>query len=330
VPRVFVARAIPAAGLDLLRPHAELDVWPDCLPPPRAALLERVRGAGAVLSLLTDRIDAEVMDAAGPGLKVISNYAVGLDNVDLAEAARRGIPVGHTPGVLTESTADLAFALLLAAARRLPEGERAVKAGQWLTWEPTWMLGRDVASATLGIVGYGRIGRAVAARARGFRMRVLACGRTPIADPAGAQEVTMDELLARSDFVSLHAPLTDATRHLIRRETLARMKRGAILINTARGGLVDQDALAQALRDGHLAGAALDVTTPEPLPADHPLLQVPTCLVVPHVGSATIETRNRMAEIAARNALAGLRGEPLPAPAPGATAAPGTGTARRG
>jgi glyoxylate reductase len=317
VPRVFVARAIPEAGLTLLRPHAELDVWPERLPPPRAELLARVRGADAILSLLTDRIDAEVMDAAGPGLKVISNYAVGLDNVDLVEAARRGIPVGHTPGVLTESTADLAFALLLAAARRLLEGERAVKAGQWLTWEPTRLLGRDVAGATLGIVGYGRIGRAVALRARGFRMRVLACGRAPVADAdPGVEPVTLDELLARSDFVSLHAPLTDATRWLINERTLQRMKRGAILINTARGGLVDQGALQRALETGHLAAAALDVTVPEPLPPDHPLLQLPTCLVVPHVGSATIQTRDRMAEIAARNALAGLRGEPLPAPAP--------------
>jgi len=328
VPRVFVARAIPDAGLTLLRPHAELDVWPERLPPPRAEFLQRVRGADAVLSLLTDRIDAEVMDAAGPGLKVISNYAVGLDNVDLPEAARRGIPVGHTPGVLTESTADLTFALLLAAARRLPEGERAVKGGDWLTWEPAWLLGRDVAGATLGIVGHGRIGRAVAQRARGFRMRVLACGRGPIAAPGDVEPVTFHELLARADFVSLHAPLTDATRFLIDEGALRRMKRGAILINTARGGLVDQDALRRALESGHLAAAALDVTVPEPLPPDHPLLQLPTCLVVPHVGSATIETRNRMAEIAARNVLAGLRGERLPAPAP--TASPGTGTARRG
>lgn len=327
MPRVFVARAIPDVGLTLLRPHAELDVWPQRLPPPRAELLARARGADAILSLLTDRIDAEVMDAAGPGLKVISNYAAGLDNVDLAEAARRGIPVGHTPGVLTESTADLAFALLLAAARRLPEGERAVRGGQWLTWEPTWLLGRDVAGATLGIVGYGRIGRAVARRARGFRMRVLACGRGPITCEEGVEPTALDELLARSDFVSLHAPLTDATRLLVNRDTLQRMKRGAILINTARGGLVDQDALRFALQTGHLAAAALDVTVPEPLPPEHPLLQVPTCLVVPHVGSATIETRNRMAEIAARNVLAGLKGEPLVA---AATASPGTGTARRG
>ena len=320
MPRVFVGREIPAAGLDLLRPHAQLDVWPDRLPPPRAALLERARGAGAILSMLTDRIDAEVMDAAGPGLKVISNYAVGLDNVDLHEAARRGIPVGHTPGVLTECTADLAMALLLSAARRLPEGERFVKSGQWITWEPTLLLGRDVSSATLGIVGLGRIGRAVARRARAFQMRVLACGRRPI-DPgdAAAASVTpveLDELLARSDFVSLHAPLTPQTRHLINRQTLRRMKRGAVLVNTARGGLVDQDALREALLDGHLAAAALDVTAPEPLPATDPLLQLPSCSIVPHVGSATIQTRDRMAEIAARNVLAGLRGEPLPAAAP--------------
>lgn len=312
MPRLFVTREIPEAGLALLRDQGELEVWPDRLPPPRAALLERVRGIDGLLCCLTDRIDAEVMDAAGPGLKVISNLAVGVDNVDVAEAARRGIPVGHTPGVLTDATADLAFALLLAAARRLPEGERFIKDGQWITWEPKLLLGRDVTSATLGIVGFGRIGRAVAQRAQGFRMRVLAAGRAPIAGAPGVTQVALDELLAASDFISLHAPLTPQTRHLIGDRALALVKPGAVLINTARGGLVDQRALHRALRDGRLAAAALDVTDPEPLPKDDPLLSLPNCLVVPHVGSATIETRNRMAEIAARNLIAGLAGRPLP------------------
>lgn len=312
MPRLFVTREIPEAGLALLRDQGELEVWPDRLPPPRAALLERVRGIDGLLCCLTDRIDAEVMDAAGPGLKVISNLAVGVDNVDVAEAARRGIPVGHTPGVLTDATADLAFALLLAAARRLPEGERFIKDGQWITWEPKLLLGRDVTSATLGIVGFGRIGRAVAQRAQGFRMRVLAASRSPIAGTPGVTQVALDELLAASDFISLHAPLTPQTRHLIGDRALALVKPGAVLINTARGGLVDQRALHRALRDGRLAAAALDVTDPEPLPKDDPLLSLPNCLVVPHVGSATIETRNRMAEIAARNLIAGLAGRPLP------------------
>jgi lactate dehydrogenase-like 2-hydroxyacid dehydrogenase len=312
VPRLFITREIPEAGLDLLRGHGELDVWPDRLPPPRAALLERVRGVDGLLCCLTDRIDAEVMDAAGPGLKVISNFAVGLDNVDLEEAARRGIPVGHTPGVLTDATADLAFALLLAAARRLPEGERFIKEGRWITWEPKLLLGRDVTSATLGIVGFGRIGRAVAQRAQAFRMRVLATSRSPVQEAPGVTPVTLEQLLAGADFISLHAPLTPETRHLISDRTLSRVKPGAVLVNTARGGLVDQQALYRALRDGRLSAAALDVTDPEPLPADDPLLSLPNCLIVPHVGSATIATRDRMAEIAARNLIAGLTGQPLP------------------
>jgi lactate dehydrogenase-like 2-hydroxyacid dehydrogenase len=311
MPRAFIARTIPKAGLDLLRPHAELDVWGDRLPAPRSALLERVRGVDGILSLLTDRIDAEVMDAAGPQLKVISNLATGVDNVDLAEAARRKIPVGHTPGVLTDATADMAMALMLSAARRLPEGARALKAGDYVTWEPEFLLGQDVSQATLGIVGYGRIGRAVAQRAHAFGMRVLACSRGPISNPGVAIDVPLDRLLEESDFVSLHAPLTDATRNLIDARALSRMKRTAILINTARGGLVDHGALHQALTLGRIAAAALDVTEPEPINLDHPLLALPNCLVEPHLGSATVKVRARMAEIAALNLVAGMAGKPL-------------------
>jgi lactate dehydrogenase-like 2-hydroxyacid dehydrogenase len=224
----------------------------------------------------------------------------------VAAARARGIPVGHTPDVLTDATADLAFALILAVARRLPEGIAAVRAGEWVTWEPDWLLGRDVHGATLGIVGLGRIGSAVARRAEGFGMEVLHAGG------AGAGAVSLEELLARADFVSLHAPLTDATRHLIDEAALRRMKPTAYLINTARGAMVDQDALATALREGRIAGAALDVTDPEPLPPDHPLLDSPNLLVLPHLGSATHATRERMADLAVDNLLAGLAGAPLP------------------
>jgi glyoxylate reductase len=227
---------------------------------------------------------------------------VGVDNVDVAAAAARGIPVGNTPDVLTETTADLAFALILAAARRLPDGIAAVRAGEWLTWEPDWLLGHDVHDATLGIVGLGRIGSAVARRAEGFGMEVIAAGRGD----------DLEDLLAHSDFVSLHAPLTPETRHLIDAPALARMRPTAYLVNTARGGLVDQDALAQALRDEQIAGAALDVTDPEPLPPEHPLLDAPNLIVLPHLGSATHATRERMADLAVDNLLAGLAGRPLP------------------
>lgn len=309
-PRVFVARRIPEAGLALLR-DCVTDVWSEALPPSQESLLERVRGVDAILSLLTDRIDGAVLDAAGPQLKVVSNLAVGVDNVDVAELTRRRIPLGHTPGVLTETTADLAFSLLCAAARRVPEADAFTRAGLWKTWEPTLLLGRDLHGATLGIVGLGRIGRAMAKRASGFSMRVLAATRGPGEPMPGVERVGLDRLLAESDFVSLHAPLTTETRHLINTTTLAQMKPTAILINTARGGLVDSAALAAALKSDRLAGAALDVTEPEPIPLDDPLLTAPRCIILPHIGSASVQTRDKMATIAARNVLAALHGEPL-------------------
>ena len=317
-PRVFVTRRIPEAGLRLLGPAAEVDLWEGALPPPRDELLRRVAGIDGLLALLTDRVDDELLDAAGPNLRVVSNMAVGTDNVNVAACTVRGVAVGNTPGVLTESTADLAFALLMAVARRLPEGEALVRNDAWRTWDPLLLLGRDISGATLGIVGFGRIGQAVAVRARGFGMRILYHQRHR-ADPeveasTGATFAGGDELLAEADFVSLHVSLSASTRHLIDAVALARMKPGAILVNTSRGPVVDQVALAQALLSGHLAGAGLDVTDPEPMRADDPLLAIPSCLVVPHVGSATQRTRDRMAEKAARNLLAGLRGEPLPDP----------------
>ena len=315
-PKVFVSRILPEKGLELVRQACDADIWTDELPPPRQVLLERVRGVDGLLSLLTDPVDAEVMDAAGPGLKVISNFAVGYDNVDVAAATARGIPVGNTPGVLTETTADLAFALLMAAARRVVEGAEYVRAGKWRTWGPTLLLGHDVHGATLGIVGMGRIGRALTRRAAGFGVRVIYFD--PYCDAGKGPYIgvmvrcDLNELLAEADFVSLHVPLTDDTYHLINAETLAWMKPTAVLINTSRGPVVDADALYDALAAGRIAYAALDVTEPEPLPADHKLLTLPNCLVVPHIASASWATRTRMAIMAAENLLAGLRGERLP------------------
>ena len=298
--RVFVTRRLPGTALRRVAAEHEIDVWPERMPPPPEVLRERAARVAGLVALLTDRIDAALI-AACPDLRVISNYAVGSDNVDLEAAAARGIPVGITPDVLTEATADLAFACLLAAARRLPEALAAVREGRWQTWEPDWLLGHDVHGATLGIVGYGRIGQAVARRAEGFSMRILATPRVPL-----------EELLAESDAVTLHVPLTSDTRHLIDTAALARMKPTAILVNTARGGVVNQEALADALERGEIAGAALDVTDPEPLPPDHPLLDAPNLLVLPHIGSATHTARERMADLAVDNLLAGLAGKPLP------------------
>jgi len=315
---VFVARRIPDEGLDLVLAATDADVWPDEIEPSRDELLRRVAGCDGILTLLTDRVDAELLDAAGPQLKVVSNYAVGFDNVDVPECTRRGIPVGNTPGVLTETTADLAWALMMAAARRIVEGADYVRAGRWRTWGPLLLLGPDVHGATLGIVGFGRIGQAVARRASGFGMRIIyhdvARADAALEDALGATFVPLDELFAESDFVSLHVNLTPETRGLIGRDALARMKPTAIVVNTSRGPVVDSMALHDALRDGVIAAAALDVTDPEPLPADHPLVRLPNCLVVPHIASASRATRGQMARMAAANLLAGLRGERLPTP----------------
>jgi glyoxylate reductase len=317
-PKVFVARVIPSDGLAKVTEATDATVWPDELPPPRDELLSAIEGCDGVLTLLTDRVDAEFLDRAGPQLKVVSNYAVGFDNVDVAECSRRGIPVGNTPGVLTETTADLAFALLMAAARRLPEGDRYVRAGKWRTWGPMLLMGPDVHGATIGIVGFGRIGQALAKRASGFGMAVLYHDVAELPEdvtrPLGARYVPLDELLGSADFVSLHVNLTPDTRHLIDAAALKRMKRDAVLVNTSRGPVVDGQALYEALRDGEIFAAALDVTDPEPLPHDDPLLTLDNCLVVPHIASASRATRGKMAEMAAANLLAGLRGERLPTP----------------
>jgi lactate dehydrogenase-like 2-hydroxyacid dehydrogenase len=298
-----------------------MDLWEDDLPPPRDELLRRVAGCDGVLTLLTDKVDDAFLDAAGPRLKVVSNYAVGYDNIDVPACARRSIAVGNTPGVLTDTTADLAFALLMAAARRLPEGDRYVRAGAWKTWGPLLLLGPDVHGATIGIVGFGRIGQAVARRARGFGMQVLYHDLEPlppsVTDPLGATYLPLEQLLPRSDFVTLHVNLSPVTRHLINEGTLAQMKRTAVLVNTSRGPVVDQTALAAALRDGVIWAAALDVTDPEPIPMDDALLGLDNCLIVPHIASASRATRGKMAAMAAANLLAGVRGEALPTEVPG-------------
>ena len=319
-PRIFVARIIPDDGLQAVAAACDMDLWEDELPPPRDELLRRVAGCDGVLTLLTDRVDDEFLDAAGPRLKVVSNYAVGFDNIDVAACARRGIPVGNTPGVLTETTADLAFALMMAAARRLPEGDRYVRAGSWKTWGPLLLLGPDVHGATIGIVGFGRIGQALARRAQGFGMEILYHDVQPLPDdvtgPLGATYLPLEELLPRSDFVSLHVNLSPVTRHLINAQTLSWMKPTAVLVNTSRGPVVDQAALATALRDGIIWAAALDVTDPEPIPMDDPLVGLDNCLIVPHIASASRATRDRMAQMAAANLIAGVRGESLPTEVP--------------
>jgi glyoxylate reductase len=315
-PYVFITRLISDAGLSLLQPHCEIDLWPETMPPDRETLTRRSRGIAGLLCLLTDRVDGELMDAAGPSLKVISNHAVGYDNIDVPAATQRGIPVGNTPGILTETTADFAFALLLAAARRVVEGQRAVVSGEWKTWSPQWLLGADIHGATLGIVGFGRIGQAVARRAAGFDMRVLYYDPSlpPASEniPITAQSVDLAALLAESDFVTIHAPLNEGTRGMFDSQAFARMKPGAVLVNTARGPLVDQEALFQALKTGQIAAAAIDVTDPEPLPLDSELLTLPNLVVTPHIASASRATRAKMATMAAENLLAGLRGERLP------------------
>jgi glyoxylate reductase len=315
-PKVFVARKIPERGLAIIEQFCTADVWQGEVNPTYERMLERVPGIDGLVSLLTDRVDARLMEAAGPTLKVISNHAVGVDNIDVDEATRRGIPVGNTPDILTDTTADFAFALLLAAARRVVEGDNAVRRGDWKTWGVTWLLGRDIAGATLGIIGFGRIGQAVAKRAMGFGMRVLYVDPSVETGdlPEGilAEQVDLAALLRDSDFITLHTPLTEDTLHLIDRGAFAQMKPTAILVNTARGAVVDPVALCEALSGNRIAFAAIDVTEPEPLPMDSPLLALDNLIITPHIASASQETRGLMAYLAAQNLVAGLKGERLP------------------
>jgi glyoxylate reductase len=299
----FVTRDLPGPALGRLRAVHDVDVWPVRTPPTREQLIAGASEAEGLLSQLVDRIDGELLDRC-PKLRAVANYAVGYDNIDLDAARQRGVAVGNTPDVLTDATADLAFALLLAVARSVPQAAASVQAGGWRTWEPEGYLGADVHGATLGIIGMGRIGRAVAKRAAGFEMEILQTGREG--------GVPLTELLARSDFVSLHCPLTPQTRHLIDASALARMRESAFLINTARGPIVDQRALCEALVKETIAGAALDVTDPEPPAPDDALLQAPNLIVVPHIGSATVSAREQMATLAVDNLLAALDDQPMP------------------
>ncbi|MBF5042737.1 D-glycerate dehydrogenase [Aggregicoccus sp. 17bor-14] len=313
-PRVFVTRQLPGTALAQLAAQVDLEVWPGPLPPPHGLLCERARGADGLITLLTDRVD-EALLAQAPSLRAVSNVAVGYDNIDVAACTRRRIAVGNTPGVLTETTADFAFALLLALARRVAEADRFVREGKWKTWEPGLLLGPDVHGATLGLVGLGAIGAAVARRAAGFGMRVLYVGRSAqpeLERTLALERVDKAQLLAQSDMVSLHVPLTPETRGWLSREDFARMKPGALLVNTARGPVVDQAALVEALASGRLGGAALDVTDPEPLPQDSPLLQLPNVLLAPHIASASHATRGKMAQMAVDNLLAALSGRRPP------------------
>ena len=313
-PKVFVTRAIPEKGFEIIRDFCDVDVWPHELPPTRDQLVQHVRGVDGLLCLLTDKIDGEVMDEAGSQLKVISNHAVGFDNIDVGAATARKIPVGNTPDVLTDATADFAFALMMAVARRIPEAERYVQDGKWKTWGPMLLLGVDLKNATLGLIGFGRIGKAMARRAAGFDMRVIYYdpGEKKPDPDLKATPVEFETLLEESDFISLHTPLTPDTHHLIDSEALSKMKPNAVLVNTARGPVVDPDALCEALQAKRIFGAGLDVTEPEPLPLDSPLLTLDNLLIVPHVASASKTSRDKMAWMAAKNLIAGLKGERLP------------------
>ena len=314
-PKIYVTRQIFDEAVDRLREATDMKYWDSEMPPPRDELLREVQDIDGLFCLLTEKIDAELFDAA-PNLKVVSNMAVGFDNIDVAEATKRGIPVGNTPGVLTETTADFAFALLMAAGRRVSEGDRYTRAGNWKTWGPMVLLGQDIHGSTLGIIGFGRIGVEMAKRAKGFGMNIVyydvirneerekEYGATYCSD--------VKELLAQSDFVSIHVNLTPETRHLINADTLSGMKSTAVLVNTSRGPVVDQTALYHALKDGTIAAAGLDVTEVEPISMDDPLLTLENVIIAPHIASGSVVTRTKMSLMAVDNLLAGLNGEQLP------------------
>lgn len=315
-PTVFVTRPIPSEAIVRLEQAAEVTVWTDEVPPPRDVLIREAISADGLLCLLTDTIDAELMDAA-MSLRVISNYAVGVDNIDVGAATARGIAVGNTPGVLTETTADLAFALVLAVARRIVEADKFLRNCGWRAWSPTLFLGQDVHHATMGIIGMGRIGQEVARRANGFSMRILYTNTRPVETvdrDYGAQHVTLEELLRESDMVSVHVPLNENTRGMIGKAELEMIKPTAILVNTARGPIIDQDALYEALKARRIAGAGLDVFTNEPVDCGDPLFELDNVVAVPHIGSASVATRTKMAFMAVENVIAGLEGRPLPHP----------------
>jgi len=314
LPLVLVTHTLPGGWLDLLENHCRVIIGPEDADRLSAQLEHHLPEAEGLFTLLTIKVDENLLSKT-PRLKVVSNMAVGIDNVDLDACTRRGIPVGNTPGVLTDGTADLTMAILLAAARRLFEANLDARQGRWKTWSPTGWLGNDLRGATLGIVGMGQIGKAVTERAASFGMEIIFSDPHPnqeIVDKFGAEGVSLEVLLQESDFVTLHVPLTQQTHHLIDENALKSMKTTSLLVNTSRGPIVDSRALIQALEGGWIAGAALDVTDPEPLPPDNRLYELHNCLIVPHIGSATWNTRRQMAERASENLIAGLEGKRLP------------------
>ncbi len=314
-PSVFVTRQIDPVALDKLAKLANVEVWNSDSPPPREILMEKLRTVNGIITLLTDSIDEEIISSASHDLRVISQMAVGYDNINIQMATRRKIPVGNTPGVLTETTADFTWALLMAIARRVPEGDREVHQGIWRPWGPNVLTGQDVFGSSLGIVGFGRIGQAVARRAIGFQMKVryFDVQRYPeLETELNVQYASLSTLLSQSDFITLHINLNPSSHHLIGREELVIMKPTAYLINTARGGIVDSEALYDALKFRQIAGAAIDVFETEPIPAHHPILELDNLIITPHIASASKQTRARMAMIAVNNVIAGINGEQLP------------------
>jgi glyoxylate reductase len=314
-PAVFITRKIPSAALQKLMPYANIEVWQDENPPSLETLLQKASEIDGIFTLLTDSINSMVIERFKPSFKVISQMSVGFDNIDIGAASKRGIPVGHTPGVLTETTADFTWALLMASARRIVEGNNEVHQGIWRPWGPEVLLGVDLYGATLGIIGFGRIGQAVARRAIGFNMKVLYHDpnrNTELEQSLGVIYSNLDELITLSDFITVHTFLSKDTHHLINRAILEKMKTTAILINTSRGPIVSPDDLTWALTEGRIAGAALDVFEPEPIPEGHPLLQMKNVIITPHIASASVQTRTLMALMAADNLIAGLKEEQLP------------------
>ena len=316
-PRVYVTRRLPQPALDIIRPIADFTLWDrEDVPPSRQVLLREVTQVDGLLSLLTDRIDGEVMDAA-PRLRVVSNFAVGFDNIDIPAATQRRIVVTNTPEVLTETVADFAFCLMLGAARRLVEGDRYARDGKWKTWEPLLLAGQDMYRATLGLIGLGRIGSAVARRAKGFEMRVMYYDpfrREDLEQSLQIEYRPFTDVLRQADFISVHVPLSEQTRHLIGRDQFSMMKPTAVFVNTSRGPVVDQQALAEALAARRIFAAGIDVFEREPVPTDDPLLAQGNAIVAPHIASASIPTRIRMATLAAENLVAVLQGKRPPNP----------------
>ncbi len=316
-PRVFISRAIPSVGIDLLKQHFDVEVWLENKPPQREIVLKKIAGCAGVLTLLSDQVNEEFLQAAGESLKVVSNFAVGYNNIDCSAAAARGVRVGNTPDVLTDATADMAMCLMLAAARHLQAGIDSVRNGGWLSWEPLGYMGIDLKGKTLGIVGAGRIGAALAQRCYGgWGMNVQYTSRSEKPswnDQFAARRCEFQELLETSDVVSVHCDLNPSTVRLFNEQAFSQMKSGAVFVNTSRGGVVDQDALVTALQNGKLLAAGLDVTDPEPLSPSHPLVGLPNCVIAPHIGSATHEARNAMSRIAAENILLAIQDKAMTA-----------------